>query len=198
MALHQPFQVIGYHSCDKELGMRVLTGQDTLRPSGNRWDWLGSGVYFWEQNPYRALEYANECAAGKQKFAGKIEKPFVLGAIIELGNCLNLVEPTSLEIVQVAYKGLKKTIKEINGRMPVNNGDNRALDCAVMQFVHQSNLNENLPAYDTVRCPFQEGVTLYEGSNFTTRLHLEIAVRNPETIKGYFLPRPLNEFNPYL
>lgn len=178
--------------------MRVLTGEDILKPSGNKWDWLGSGVYFWEQNPYRALQYAQECAAGQQTFAGRIKTPFVLGAIIELGNCLNLVEPTSLEIVQAGYTGLKTLMKEADRKMPANKGDNRALDCAVIQFVHQSNVRQGIPAYDTVRCPFQEGVTLYEGSNFTTRLHLEIAVCNPDAIKGYFLPRPLKNFNPFL
>jgi len=59
---HQPFTVIGFHSCDKEVGIKVLNGNDELLPSKNSWDWLGEGIYFWEQNPIRALEYAEESA----------------------------------------------------------------------------------------------------------------------------------------
>ena len=63
-----------------------------LNASANSWDWLGGGIYFWEQNPQRAFEYAKEVADGQQYNKIKIKLPFVLGAIIELGNCLNLVE----------------------------------------------------------------------------------------------------------
>ena len=55
---YQPLSVIGFHSCDREVGLKVLNGKDDLMPSTNSWDWLGSGVYFWEQNPYRSAEYA--------------------------------------------------------------------------------------------------------------------------------------------
>lgn len=67
MSYHQPFQITAFHSCDKEIGLKVLNGEEPLIPSDNIWDWLGPGVYFWEQNPGRALEYAIECASGKQK-----------------------------------------------------------------------------------------------------------------------------------
>ncbi len=51
---------MGFHSCDREIGLKVLNGETQLNPSINIWDWLGSGVYFWEQNPARALESAIE------------------------------------------------------------------------------------------------------------------------------------------
>ncbi len=90
MPHHQPFSVIGFHSCDKEVGLKVLNGNEDLIPSDNPWDWLGEGVYFWEQNPGRALEYAIESSTRKQFDKIPVKVPFVLGAIIELGNCLNL------------------------------------------------------------------------------------------------------------
>lgn len=205
MAYHRPFQVIGYHSCDRDLGLRVLKGEDQLKPSNNTWDWLGKGVYFWEQNPEKAMEYAIKCAIGKQKFAGKIYTPFVIGAIIELGHCLNLVEPQSLKIVKEAYNELVKTMGEGKKKMPVNNGANRQLDCAVIQTIHESNKREELKnphglikSYDTVRSPFHEGGVLYEGASFTDGLHIELAVINVDLIKGYFLPRPVETYNPYL
>lgn len=42
-------------------------------------------------------------------------------------------------------------------KMPMNKGANRQLDCAVIKYVHQSNNKLEVPAYDTIRSPFQEG-----------------------------------------
>ena len=85
MAYHQPFQITGFHICDRDLGLRLLGGSDELRLSDNPWDWLGPGVYFWEQNPHRALAYAIEAAQRNQKFSGRIKTPFVIGAINWIG-----------------------------------------------------------------------------------------------------------------
>ena len=118
---YQPFSVIGFHSCDKEVGLRVLNGYDELLPSQNTWDWLGSGIYFWEQNPLRAQEYALESAQRKQFNKKPINTPFVIGAIIELGNCLDLIESGSLDILSKAYTTLKKAKDAAGEKMPVNN-----------------------------------------------------------------------------
>jgi len=50
-------------------------------------------MYFWENGPSRALDYAQELKnrpAGKVK--NSIEEPAVIGAIIQLGNCLDLLD----------------------------------------------------------------------------------------------------------
>lgn len=198
MAKHQPFQVIGYHSCNKEIGLKVLSGDEDLISSENDWDWLGGGVYFWEQNPQRALEYAEEVASGGQFNKKKINTPFVLGAIIELGNCLNLIESHSLSILETAYKGLEQLINTTETTMPINKGSNRKLDCSVIRYVHQSRAINNEQPYDTIRSAFGEGREVYRGASFTMRHHLQICVTNKNMIKGYFLPRPIGEFNPYL
>jgi len=176
----------------------ILTGEMDLRPSNNPWDWLGQGIYFWEQNPKRALEYAIESAKGTQFNRRRINTPFVLGTAIELGHCLNLVEPESIELLRVAYEWLKKSYAELNQPLPSNQGNNRQLDCAVIQYIHLSQKQAGKPPYDTIRCPFQEGSEVYPGANFTTRLHIQICVLNPSLIKGYFLPRPIDEFNPFI
>jgi hypothetical protein len=198
MARHQPFQITGYHSCDKQTGIRVLTGALDLRLSNNTWDWLGGGIYFWEHNPNRALEYAIENANGYQFNKVQIKTPFVLGANIELGNCLNLVESESLAILIGAYHGLVEAFKSSGKNLPVNVGNNRKLDCAVIRFVHQSRVDEGKPSFDSVRSAFDEGEKVYEGASFASRSHLQVCVINPDKIKGYFLPRPIEEFNPYL
>ena len=195
---YQPFSVIGFHSCDKEVGLRVLNGHDELLPSQNAWDWLGEGIYFWEQNPLRALEYATESANRNQFNKKPINTPFVLGAIIDLGNCLNLVESSSLKILSASYEELKKLHEVAGKKMPVNKRNNRELDCAVIQYLHQSNIQKKRTEYDTVRCAFPEGEQAYPDSHISSRLHIQVCVRNPACIKGFFLPRPVDKFNPML
>ena len=157
MPEYQSGYVIGFHSCDREVGLRLISGQDEIRPSNNTWDWLGPGSYFWEQDPSRALQYATENAAGLQKNKKAAETPFVIGAIIDPGHCLNLVEFTSLNILKQAYYGLKE-INDIAGqKMPVNKGNNRALDCDVIKYIHQSNDDKGKLPYDTIRCAFPKG-----------------------------------------
>jgi hypothetical protein len=198
MTYHQPFQVAGFHSCDKAVGLKVLNGEMDLNPSKNPWDWLGGGVYFWEQNPGRALEYANESAAGIQKNKVRITTPFVIGAIVELGNCLNLLESRSLAVVKQGYELLVKRYARLNKDLPLNKGARRELDCTVIRYVHTLVEEEGFQPYDSVRCAFQEGGEVYKGSNFTDRLHIELCVINKDIIKGYFLPRPIHAFNPHL
>jgi hypothetical protein len=190
--------VIGFHSCDREVGLNLLNGKDNLRSSENTWDWLGTGIYFWEQDALRALQYATENAQGKQKNRKAAKIPFVIGAIIDLGNCLNLVESKSLEILSETYNSLEYTLNNTGRRMPVNSEKNRQLDCAVINFIHQINEDEGLKPYDSIRCAFAEGEAAYPGAMITSRLHIQLCICNPDCIKGYFLPRPLTKFNPYL
>jgi hypothetical protein len=89
---YQPFSIIWFYSCDREVGLKILNGMDDLKPSKNAWDWLGEGIYFWEQNPLRALQYAEDNAKGNQFNKIPIKTPFVLGAIIDLGNCPWIVQ----------------------------------------------------------------------------------------------------------
>ena len=102
------------------------------------------------------------------------------------------------QIVKEAHDGLEIAIKESGEKMPVNKGPNRELDCSVIRFLHGIRNSVGDPRFDTIRSSFQEGKMLYPGSNFTSRLNIEIYVLNAELIKGYFLPIPIDEFNPYL
>jgi hypothetical protein len=55
---------IGYYGCDRNLAGRIVVGETELKPSENAWDWLGHGIYFWEDSPARALRWA-EAEAGR-------------------------------------------------------------------------------------------------------------------------------------
>lgn len=144
------------------------------------------------------MQYSQESAAGTQFNKKKINTPFVLGAIIELGNCLNLVESASLQIVSEAYWEMAERISYIDQPLPINKGNNKALDCAVFKYIHLINERDGKPPYDTIRCAFAEGGEVYPGSTISQRLHIQVCVMNTDSVKGYFLPKPLDVFNPGL
>lgn len=178
--------VLAYHGCDQSLASRVVSGQEQLRPSTNDYDWLGTGLYFWEDSPARALHWAQQDAAGK------INAPAILGAIIDLGNCLNLIDVEHLDLVREAHRAYLD-ICRIAGRQPAQNKGRefqaRYLDKAVFETLHQLRAQNSRQPFDTVRAFFVEGAPLYENAGLRTLDHVQICVRNPRCVVGYFLPR---------
>jgi hypothetical protein len=175
--------VLAYHGCDRELGKCLLSGSKSFEPSNNDYDWLGPGVYFWESNPYRALEFARE----KQKRGEGIRHPFVVGAVVDLGLCLDLTTKDSIENLRDAHRSLLGTIPT-NSPRPVNGPKNwqRRLDCAVIKFLHLIRQNSGAEPIDTVRGIFTEGKPIYDGSAFLEKTHVQIAVTNLDCIKAIF------------
>ncbi len=198
MVLYEPFQIECFHSCDKEIGIKVLNGEANLNARDNPWDWLGPGIYFWELNPKRALHYALENAAGTQFNRVRIKQPFVLGAIVEFGNCLNLVDAESIEILENAYAELFNLVEATGTSLPINRGARRMLNCAVIKYINHTRKSQNLRPFDSIRSSFMEGDEVYPTSSFSKRSHLQVCVLNSNKIKGYFLPRPIKDFNPSL
>lgn len=187
--------MLGFYGCDEEVGESILSGNEDLIFRDNDYDWLGNGAYFWEQNPKRALEFACEIKKYKRKDKKPIKTPFVIGAIINLGKCLNLMESDSLKEVKEAYDILctiQETIPE-NKRLGKSQSKDliyRYRDCAVMKVLHALRDAKEKPKYDTVRAAFIEGDPLYEGAGFNEKNHIQICVVQPTCIKGFFrLPK---------
>lgn len=62
--------VIGFHGCDQSVVEAVIAGKTELLASTNDYDWLGNGIYFWENNEERAWQWAKDLAK-KEKFANQ-------------------------------------------------------------------------------------------------------------------------------
>lgn len=67
----------------------------------------------------------------------------------------------------------------------------RYRDCAVIEALHAYRRSSELDRFDSVRGMFAEGAPLYEDAGFHEKNHIQICVRNPNCIKGYF--RPLSQ-----
>lgn len=186
-----PSWILGFHGTDQETVDKILNDhRGHLNSSANEHDWLGGGIYFWENDPVRALKFSKE----RMKWKGITDKkPAVIGAIIDLGLCLNLFDQPALIELKEAYDYFKKDFDSLEIPLPINGKDgklwSRDLDCAVIEQVHGLRKMGGLPKYDTVRSAFQEGKDVYPGTEFRLKNHIQIAVRDSSCIKGYFLPR---------
>ena len=176
--------ILGYHGCDLAVGELLLAGSP-LNPSENDYDWLGPGIYFWEANPQRGFEFAKEAS---KRNGSTAPEPFVIGAVIELGLCLDLTTSSGIESVKIAYESLTDVTKSVAGALPSNSPDKlrRKLDCAVIKRLHTLRENQKLPPVDTVKGVFTEGNPVYPGAGFREKTHIQIAVRNLRCIKGVF------------
>lgn len=191
--------VLGYHGCDLDTAEQILSGAAEIQPSNTDFDWLGPGAYFWESDPRRALEWADWKIS-----RGAYRKPAVIGAVIDLRNCLDLLARDDLQQVRAAHQSFLAMRQKSDLGMPENKSvldqpdiDRvlRYLDCAVIKHLHeilsiQAKQDNRVQPFDTVRGMFTEGGALYEGSAFLEKTHVQIAVINSSCIFGYFRPRP--------
>lgn len=195
--------ILGFHGCTQKVA-DILLGSDspTFKQSTNDYDWLGHGMYFWENDPNRAKSFIEEQkvrilndAYSSSKIKEEYQEVTVVGATIDLAHCLNLTEIASISKVKDMYSYFEESAKENNFELPQNRDvkDNhdllfRNLDCAVIQYLHAFQEEAKLQPYDTVKGMFKEGEPLYEGAGFLDKTHIQICVRNSQCIKGYFIP----------
>jgi hypothetical protein len=193
--------VLGYHGCDRSVADALVAG-DEFHHETNEWDWLGSGVYFWETNPLRGIEYAYELKAAPKKTKGSIKTPAVVGAVIDLGFCLDLTSSMGIRALAASHRSFVKLCEAEGRGLPTNRvGPDllmRNLDCAVINHLHEVRGASGLPPFDTVRGIFQEGAPIYQDAGFREKTHVQVCVRNLECIKGVFrVPaRYLKDFSP--
>ncbi|MBI2924199.1 MAG: hypothetical protein HYY24_00660 [Verrucomicrobia bacterium] len=186
--------IVAYHGCDAAVAERVLLGRAELQPSDNPYDWLGRGIYFWEHGPRRALEWAEEL---KRREPRKVRRPAVLGAYINLGFCFDLLDRRYTQALSKAYPAFVAFYRQRNQTLPQNRPPAgirehtlRFLDCAVLNwFLDGAARATRGVAFQTVRGVFVEGAPAFPGSGIRAKSHIQVAVRDPRCILGYFRPQ---------
>lgn len=185
--------VFGYHGCDKSVADRVLGGGD-FRASENDYDWLGRGIYFWEHGPERALEWARE---EHRRHPAKIAQPAVVGAVIHLGRCFDLLDVRYTRLLGRVFPGY--VAQQIaDGRSLLTNGGLRnqagdlllrRLDCSMLNWTVSMMGQDAGASFQSVRGVFIEGGEAFPGSCIMEESHIQVAVRDPDCIVGVFRPR---------
>ncbi len=186
-----PNLILGFHGCKRAVYDKVIIGGEPLNKSYNSYDWLGNGIYFWEQNYKRAEEWAQNRYGADGA---------VIGAVIDLGFCLNLTDSFSADILREGYQLLLYRCQASGANLPVNRKSKKSddvllrdLDCAVIQQIHDFKKLNKEPPFDSVRGIFTEGGPVFPGAEFKEKTHTQICICNPNCIKGYFSPLKQND-----
>jgi hypothetical protein len=96
--------------------------------STNDDDWLGHGVYFWEYAPQQAWWWA------ERRYGA--EHAAVVGALVRLGRCFDLLDPSNAALLKQAHGELSGVMAAIDKPMPENANNHKYLDCAVFNWLY--------------------------------------------------------------
>lgn len=162
--------VLGYHGTSKGAAEVILS--QGFRASQNKYDWLGKGIYFWQDAPLRAWEwaeqqYGTECA--------------VLVLRIDLTDCMDFFDSGWENYLSNTYKELQGHWEQISLSPPMQRGRAHRLDRAVLDY-GVDRLIERGIQIKSVRGIFREGSPFYLNSALFNRSHVQIAVRDPSVI----------------
>lgn len=198
--------IIGFHGCDKQEAYKLVNQPNSFKISDEIYDWLGHGMYFWENNLERAWQWAKEKQMRK---SGNVEDAAVVGAVIQLGYCCDLVDSRFTAVLKRYFLLMEKAYKDADRPLPANQDASkdphrnkllRQLDCAVIEYMHtriaeqisgdlsKKNFSE-LKKFDSTRGVFMEGGPVYDGAEIFEKSHIQICIRNSNCIKGFFMPR---------
>ena len=207
----RPNLVIGFHGCDIRTRTALLKNPDSIIYSKKPFDWLGHGMYFWENNYERAMQWAKE-----KKTRGEIKTPAIIGGVLHLGYCFDLLDSRFIEMLKAYYKLMESKYNQLNIELPRNKDlphdkhkDKilRELDCTTIEYMHQSILDQiindkkekgysNYKMFDSARGVFTEGGPVFPGAGISEKSHIQICIRNANCIQGLFLPRNEIDFSP--
>lgn len=146
------------------------------------YDWLGEGVYFFESDPERSITFGQAIKRDPKLSRGEIQDPTVIGAVIELDQCLDLTTVFGRSLLIEAEKMLPAEAK-------LNKGTGRYRDCAAINTLFQLYSELKQTPFSSVRAAFQEGAPVYSSAVLHAEDHIQIAVRDLNCIKGVFVPR---------
>ena len=125
--------------------------------------------------------------------------PYVVGAVIDLGFCLDLISSTGIRAVESAYLDFVDYCNTASVPVPENTGGQdalfRKLDCAVINHLHKVRDAAKLPPFDSIKGVFIEDDPIYPKSGFNRKTHIQICVRSLECIRGVFRV-PDDQLNP--
>ena len=209
----KPNLIIGFHGCERHVRDALLLNPNDYKISQKPFDWLGHGFYFWENNYDRALQWAIE-----KKERGKIKEPAVIGAVLYLGHCCDFLDKRYIQHLAHYFNLMKARYKLMGKELPQNrdlkqdphkNKILRNLDCAAIEFMHAEILNQikietaekrysQYKIFDSTRGVFIEGGPAFEGAALFEKSHIQICIRNPNCIQGFFMPREEVDFMDWL
>ena len=167
--------VVAYHGTSEIHADRLVCG-DPFKPSGNVYDWLGGGIYFWEYAPRQAWRWATRYK--------KLGQPAVVGAMIRLGNCLDLLDPENVQWLKQIHADMIGKWRQIDASVPQNGNQHKNLDCAIFNHCYRIADDTGAPV-DTTRAvyvPTECAKRVWTRSWLYEEAHIQLCVRNAQNI----------------
>jgi hypothetical protein len=174
-------EVYGYHGTSMDAAIAIM--ESGFQLSNNNYDWLGEGVYFWQDAPIRAKQWAQSVYP---------EHPAVIESRICLGNCLDLLDVGWMPSIRALYNRLVDDYRASNLPLPTQRPDRskaHRLDCALFDFAVKDINRSSGINIETIRSVFVEGENIYPNSAIYDLGHVQIAVRHTELIKESIIIR---------
>lgn len=176
--------VLAHHGTTAAVAQGVMRGQ-ALRESVNDYDWLGRGIYFWEESEARAWTWAVAQAERIAKVERRAPRPAVVCVRVDLSRCFDLADARFAALLPEFERSYNSFILAHDAPRPTNSAGLRRLDRAVID--HGLAVGDaSGESFEVVRAPFVEGPAAFQGSELHLLSHVQLAVRDPRAILSVF------------
>lgn len=165
--------IIGYHGTNAAAAERLVNGEP-FEPSNNDDDWFGTGIYFWEYAPKQAWWWSGEFK--------QYDQPAVVGAVIRLGHCFDLLDPVNVEQLQEFHNEAIATWRKSGVEVPRNGNQHKKLDCAIFNLLYDTQENPRIETARSVYVPTGSAKRAWQRSWIYEQAHIQICVRKPQNI----------------
>lgn len=165
--------VTGYHGTSRQSADVILRTGDFIA-SRSPYEWLGDGIYFFQDGPLVALDWA------RQKYGADA---VVLRSRIQLVDCIDLVDVAWWDTLTAVYDHVLERYAVAARRRPRQGGLAHGIDCEAVNVMCQQ-LEQAGFTPRSVRSGFIEGVPIRQNSAFFTRSHIQVCVRDQSVIES--------------
>lgn len=171
--------VVGYHGTNLQAALTMT--QHQFRLSRNRYDWLGDGLYFFQDAPERAWEWA---------VAHHSPQPAVIGVRLHYQpeEWIDLLDINWTHTLADAYNAFLGELKRADLAVPQQTEKLHRLDRAVINYI-VGVLEQQGVTIRAVRAAFAEGAPVFPESALFDRAHVQIAVRDLSLISALWIER---------
>lgn len=175
------FPVLGYHGTNLTAAEKIL--KDGFRPSTNKYDWLGRGVYFFQDAPDRAWDWAYQHT--QRKYPN--DSPAVICSRLRLKNCIDLFD-------SLPNTGWPLLIKETYNELLISHGNSLPQQQGLRHGLDRLVIDSMIDALEgdgytigVIRSVFLEGELIFPTSALSQKGHVQIAIRDLTLIEDSWL-----------
>jgi len=176
--------VIGFHGTSAKVADDLVAGEP-FTPSTSDNEWLGNGVYFWEYAPKQAWWWA--------KRFNKSANPAVVGAMIRLGNCFDLLDSQNVAVLRRAKEGMMRMMRREKLELPENRRKYKNLDCAVFNYFYRQVEEQGEPRIESARAayvPTESKKRIWHASWIYQDTHIQLCIREQKNILAVWHVHP--------